>query len=113
MGLREWMKPRFQDLAMRQMNHMRSETIEEAEGEVLEVGFGTGLNLSYYGPAVKTLVGLDPMDVTEVESVQARIRGVSFPIERKALALNFSVTLLVNNGSFKVVLLSKGQTKKA
>jgi len=79
------MKPRFQDLAMRQMNHMRSETIEEAEGEVLEVGFGTGLNLSYYGPAVKTLVGLDPMDVTEVESVQARIRGVSFPIERKAL----------------------------
>ncbi|MEZ7981718.1 MAG: class I SAM-dependent methyltransferase [Myxococcota bacterium] len=70
---------------MRQMNHMRSETIEEAEGEVLEVGFGTGLNLSYYGPAVKTLVGLDPMDVTEVESVQARIRGVSFPIERKAL----------------------------
>ncbi len=85
MGLRDWMKPRFQDLAMRQMNHMRSETIEEAEGEVLEVGFGTGLNLSYYGPAVKTLVGLDPMDVTEVESVQARIRGVSFPIERKAL----------------------------
>jgi ubiquinone/menaquinone biosynthesis C-methylase UbiE len=79
------MKPRFQDLAMRQMNHMRSETIEEAEGEVLEVGFGTGLNLSYYGPAVTTLVGLDPMDVTEVESVQARIRGVSFPIERKAL----------------------------
>ena len=70
---------------MRQMNHMRSETIEEAEGEVLEVGFGTGLNLSYYSPAVTTLVGLDPMDVTEVESVQARIRGVSFPIERKAL----------------------------
>tara|TARA_B100000809_G_scaffold190388_1_gene188979 strand:+ start:934 stop:2004 length:1071 start_codon:yes stop_codon:yes gene_type:complete len=35
------------------------------------------------------------------------------PIERKAQALNFSVTLLMNNGSFKVVLLSKRQPKKA
>ena len=35
------------------------------------------------------------------------------PIERKAQALNFNVTLLVNNGSFKVVMLRKGQTKKA
>ena len=31
---------------MRQMNPLRVETIREAEGEVLEVGFGTGLNLS-------------------------------------------------------------------
>jgi|TARA_B110000116_G_scaffold181759_1_gene157503 16S rRNA (guanine1207-N2)-methyltransferase len=35
------------------------------------------------------------------------------PIERKAQAVNFSVTLLINNGSFKVVLLSKGQPKKS
>ena len=85
MGLRAWLKPRFQDLAMRQMNPMRPETIGEAEGEVLEVGFGTGLNLEYYGPAVKTLVGLDPLDVSEVDSVQERIRRASFPIERRSL----------------------------
>lgn len=85
MGVRDWIKPRFQDMAMRQMNPLRPDTIAEAEGEVLEVGFGTGLNLAYYGPAVKTLVGLDPLDVTEVEAVQARIRDASFPIERKAL----------------------------
>lgn len=70
---------------MRQMNPMRPETIAEAEGEVLEVGFGTGLNLAYYGPAVKTLVGLDPLDVSDVASVQARIGAASFPIERRAL----------------------------
>lgn len=70
---------------MRQMNPLRSETIRDAEGEVLEVGFGTGLNLAYYGPGVKTLVGLDPLDVSDVEVVQARIRGASFPIERQAL----------------------------
>lgn len=85
MGLRAWIKPRFQDLAMRQMNPMRAETIVDAEGEVLEVGFGTGLNLEYYGPAVKTLVGLDPLDVTEVDAVQARIRRASFPVERRSL----------------------------
>ena len=84
-GLRAWIKPRFQDLAMRQMNPLREDTITEAEGEVLEVGFGTGLNLAYYGPAVKTLVGLDPLDVSDVASVRERIAAVSFPIERRSL----------------------------
>ncbi len=85
MGLRAWVKPRFQDLAMRQMDPLRADTIREAEGEVLEVGFGTGLNLAYYGPAVKTLVGLDPLDVTDVDKVRARIQNSAFPIERRAL----------------------------
>ncbi len=85
MGIRTWIKPRFQDLAMRQMNPLRVDTIAEAEGEVLEVGFGTGLNLAYYGPAVKTLVGLDPLDVADVASVQSRIGNASFPIERRTL----------------------------
>lgn len=70
---------------MRQMNPLRVDTIREAEGEVLEVGFGTGLNLAYYGPAVKTLVGLDPLDVSDVDAVRARIREADFPIERRAL----------------------------
>ena len=85
MGLRAWVKPRFQDLAMRQMDPLRADTIREAEGAVLEVGFGTGLNLAYYGPAVKTLVGLDPLDVTDVDKVRARIQNSAFPIERRAL----------------------------
>jgi len=70
---------------MRQMDPLRVDTIQEAEGEVLEVGFGTGLNLAYYGPAVKTLTGLDPLDVSDVEAVRARIRDAGFPIERRAL----------------------------
>lgn len=85
MGLRSWIKPRFQDLAMRQMDPLRPDTTRDAEGEVLEIGFGTGLNLQYYGPAVKALVGLDPLDVSDVPRVQERIRRAPFPIERKAL----------------------------
>lgn len=70
---------------MRQMNPLRAETAELAGGDVLEVGFGTALNLQYYGPGVKSLVGLDPMDVADVDSVQARIAQTSFPIERQTL----------------------------
>lgn len=70
---------------MRQMDPLRLETIQQAEGEVLEVGFGTGRNLALYGPAVKALVGLDPLDVSDVESVRARISAADFPIERRAL----------------------------
>jgi ubiquinone/menaquinone biosynthesis C-methylase UbiE len=70
---------------MRQMNPLRRDTICEARGEVLEVGFGTGLNLPSYGPGVKTLVGLDPLDVTDMELVHERIRGAAFPVERRAL----------------------------
>lgn len=70
---------------MRQMNPLRAETTELAEGDVLEVGFGTALNLEYYGPAVKSLVGLDPMEVADVDSVQSRIAQSPFPIERQTL----------------------------
>jgi len=70
---------------MRQMNPLRAETTELADGDVLEVGFGTALNLQYYGPGVKSLVGLDPMDVADVDAVQARIAQTSFPIERQTL----------------------------
>jgi len=86
MGLRTRIKPWIQDLLMKQMDPLRVETIDVAEGDVLEVGFGTGLNLRYFGPQVKSLVGLDPMDVAGVDKVQRRIESVSFPIERKALA---------------------------
>lgn len=85
MSIRSRMKPWFQDLAMRQMDPLRVDTIEEAQGDVLEIGFGTALNLRYYGSEVSTLVGLDPMDVANVEKVQRRIQSVAFPIERKAL----------------------------
>lgn len=85
MSIRSRLKPWLLDLVMRQMNPLREETIVEAQGEVLEVGFGTGLNLQYYGPGVRSLVGLDPMDVAGVDKVQRRIAEAGFPIERRSL----------------------------
>lgn len=58
----QWILPRLIDLAMR--NHRllpyRERVIPAAEGRVLEIGMGSGLNLPYYRPAVSEIVGLDP-----------------------------------------------------
>jgi ubiquinone/menaquinone biosynthesis C-methylase UbiE len=76
-GLLDWM--------MRQMNDLRPEALEGAEGEVLEVGFGTGLNLPVYSPGVKRVVGLDPNPVDGLPALEERVRAVSFEVERCAL----------------------------
>lgn len=38
----------------------RKRTVGAAEGRVLEIGIGSGLNLPLYGPAVRSLVALEP-----------------------------------------------------
>jgi ubiquinone/menaquinone biosynthesis C-methylase UbiE len=84
-GLREFLKPRIQDVAMRFMDELRPETVGAAAGEVLEVGFGTARNLEHYGAGVARLTGVDPMATAGVRSVDERIAGVRFPVERVVL----------------------------
>src|SRR5262249_48357144 len=79
-----WLKPRFQDLAMRQMNDYRPATVERAEGDVLEIGFGTALNLRYYTAAVKSLAGVDPLEGLPAK-IHERIAAAPFPVEHHAL----------------------------
>ncbi|MBW2271327.1 MAG: class I SAM-dependent methyltransferase [Deltaproteobacteria bacterium] len=85
MGIRERMKPRIQDWAMGFMEEWRPETVSHAQGEVLEVGFGTGLNLRHYGPGVKAVTGLDPLQTEGVAVVEERIADASFPVQRTGL----------------------------
>jgi ubiquinone/menaquinone biosynthesis C-methylase UbiE len=76
--------PRFLDWAMRQVNDARAPTLADARGEVLEVGFGTGLNLKHYPDTVARLVAVDPMVALDAR-VNARIAKAPFPVERHAL----------------------------
>ena len=85
MSLRDALKPRIQDLAMRFMDDMRPEALALAQGEILEVGFGTALNLRHYPPEVKNLVGLDPMSTEGVAKIDERIAAAGFPVERATL----------------------------
>ncbi|MBE9108580.1 class I SAM-dependent methyltransferase [Nodosilinea sp. LEGE 07298] len=42
------------------LEHYRQAVLAEVRGEVLEIGFGTGLNLPYYPDHVRQLVTVDP-----------------------------------------------------
>ncbi len=54
--------PRLLHMAMRQpmLTPYRQRAAGAAEGRVLEVGIGSGLNLGLYGPAVTEVVGIEP-----------------------------------------------------
>src|SRR5262245_17961973 len=85
MGLRERLKPRIQDFAMRFMDELRPPTVGAAVGSVLEVGFGTARNIEHYGKDVERLTGLDPMRTEGIGAVEERIARARFPVERAVL----------------------------
>ncbi|HEU4427676.1 MAG TPA: class I SAM-dependent methyltransferase [Myxococcota bacterium] len=71
--------PRLMDLTMRGMNELRGDALAGAHGDVLEIGFGTGLNLRHYPPAVTRLTGIDPMEAPP-KKVQERVAAAAFPV---------------------------------
>lgn len=102
MELRNRIKPAVQDRLMNMMDDMRPETVAGAEGDVLEVGFGTGLNLRHYGTTVKSVTGLDPMVTEGIEKVDRRIADAPFPVERAALRADGELPF--DTGSFDTVI---------
>lgn len=65
----------------------RAQVVPLAEGEVLEIGIGSGLNLSFYDPAkVHRIVGVDPSaDMQKL--ARQRAEQISIPVEMIALEL--------------------------
>jgi ubiquinone/menaquinone biosynthesis C-methylase UbiE len=103
MGFRESIKPRIQDWAMSAMDPLRPATIEAAQGDVLEVGFGTGRNLGLYGPSVKSLHVLDPMSAGPLrERIERRIARAPFPVEQHELRADRELPF--EDGSFDSVV---------
>ena len=63
MGLyRDQILPRAIDLALRggEFARLRARVAAGLEGEVLEIGFGSGLNIPYYPAGLKRVQGVDP-----------------------------------------------------
>ena len=65
----------------------RAQIVPQAEGRVLEIGIGSGLNLSFYDPAkVSVIVGVDPSAAMQ-KLAQQRAAQISIPVEMVALEL--------------------------
>jgi ubiquinone/menaquinone biosynthesis C-methylase UbiE len=74
--------PRLLHLAMGQeaLVPFRERVIGAAEGRVLEIGIGSGLNLRLYGPAVRTVIGLEPSPEL-LRMARDRAAAASVPVE--------------------------------
>jgi ubiquinone/menaquinone biosynthesis C-methylase UbiE len=67
------------------VGELRAAVVPRAAGRVLEVGFGTGLNLRWYDPArVERLIALEPAPEM-LARARERSRAAPFPVEPVAL----------------------------
>ena len=71
--LMEWV------MAREEFRRLRTQLLASIHGEVLELGIGTGLNLSHYPPAITELHAVDPASLLP-ELVASRSTRVSFPV---------------------------------
>jgi len=90
MGLYErYLLPHLIDFAcgMGEVMKARSQIVPQAHGRVLEIGIGSGLNLSFYDPArVNLIVGVDPSAAMQ-KLARQRAAAITIPVEMVALEL--------------------------
>jgi ubiquinone/menaquinone biosynthesis C-methylase UbiE len=82
-------------------DEQRKKTLEPARGGVLEIGFGTGLNLPHYPPQVTKLTVIEPERML-VSRVARRIAEAHMPVEQ--FRLDASRRLPFDDNSFDSVV---------
>ena len=94
--------PRLMDRFMRgqEFQRLREDLLTSADGDVLEIGLGTGLNLACYPQRVLRLRAVDPAPLLPAR-VAKRSATVSFPVEITHLSAE---RLPYEDGSFDCVV---------
>lgn len=78
--------PRLLDWAMSDpaFSQYRQQVLANVEGEILEIGFGTGLNLSYYPHHIEKITTIDPNSGMN-KLAQKRIQASKINVENRIL----------------------------
>lgn len=78
----DYLFPRLMDWAMRRprLQQERRQALTPVYGRVLEIGFGTGLNLPHYPETVTWVTGIEPGTLLE-NRVAERSAAISVPVE--------------------------------
>jgi ubiquinone/menaquinone biosynthesis C-methylase UbiE len=90
----QWVFPRLLDWAMagEPFASYRQQVLAEVSGDVLEIGFGTGLNLAYYPETVTSLTVIDPNPgmaaIAQPRISQSPLAVTSRTLRGEALALD-------------------------
>jgi SAM-dependent methyltransferase len=99
--------PRVLDYAMTRsaLAEQREWVMKRVRGEVLEVGFGTGVNLSYYPPQVKTLTAIEPNAAVRDRAVKRIAKSgrtvtlIARPIGKKQMLAEASFETILSTWS--------------
>lgn len=78
--------PRLIDVVLgeRVTGGWRAKAVSGASGTVLELGFGSGLNLEHYGPDVTRVLAVEPSDLAWDRATE-RVERFGRPVERVGL----------------------------
>lgn len=97
-----WIFPRLLDWTMagEPFASYRQRLLADVSGEVLEIGFGTGLNLAYYPESVTSLTVIDPNPGVQ-ELARPRIEQAPVPVVSRSMA---GEALLMADESFDWVV---------
>ncbi len=83
----QYIFPRLLDMTMASstVSEYRRDLLQEVAGEVLEIGFGTGLNLAYYPENIEKLTTVD-VNAGMTQLAQKRIAETAFPVDTNVLS---------------------------
>jgi SAM-dependent methyltransferase len=98
----EQILPRIINLAcgLKAAEPLRRRVCEGLEGDVVEIGFGSGHNVPFYPAAVSRVAAIEPVDLGW-KLAEKRLRAASVPVERSGLD---GGSLPFANGSFDAAL---------